>query len=224
MQKILHATLAAVALASLSLPAAASTGTFLKLGAGEARYGTGEKRFDGKKHMSYDVVGGYRWQIANTFALGVETGYVDLGGSTHRVADPAAKQDTRNSRRPIPGKPQNKPKRPVPTYWEKSTLSARAFVLGVNARWQVGEQWSLTTRSGIARTHTALEVHTRRRSAAVSTSGITPYLGAGIGFAVTPNTDLSLDVSRYALAGTRGRAGGTRMHVHTIHAGVDMRF
>lgn len=224
MQKVLHATLAAVALASLSFSATASTGTFLKFGAGEARYGTGEKRFDGKKHMSYDLVGGYRWRMADTFALGVETGYVDLGGATYRVADPAAKQDTRNSRRPIRGKPQDKPKRPTPTYREKSTLSARAFVLGTNARWQVGEQWSLTARSGIVRTHTALDVHTRRNSTAVSTSGIAPYLGVGTGFAVTPTTDLTLDVARYALAGTHVRPGGNRVHVHTIHAGLEMRF
>ncbi|WP_143025901.1 hypothetical protein [Dyella sp. 333MFSha] len=45
-----------------------------------------------------------------------------------------------------------------------------------------------------------------------------------IGFALTPTTDLSLDVSRYTLAGTRIRPGGKRIHVHTIHAGVDMRF
>lgn len=224
MQKALRATIVAFALSSVSFSSIASSGTFLKFGAGEARYDTGEKRFGGKKHLSYDIAGGYRWQLADAFALGAEAGYVDLGGSTHRVADPAAKQDTRNTRRPIPGKPQNKPKRPVPTYWEKSTLSARAFVLGANARWQVGEQWSLTARTGIARTHTALEVHTRRTSAAVSTSGIAPYLGAGVGFAATPTTDLSLDVSRYALAGTRVRPGGTRMHVHTIHAGVEVRF
>ncbi|WP_369931178.1 outer membrane beta-barrel protein [Xanthomonas sp. NCPPB 2632] len=181
----LFASTAAVAVAPSP---STSSGPFLELGAGKAVYGLSARAYDGKSAMSYSLTGGYRWPISDNTAAGVEFGYVDLGTVRHRK---------RGTFVYAPGKPQ--------AYTHRSSLEGHAWTLGGTIRWQWTPEWSLTGRAGLARTDTVYRSQILASQGSSRywshTSRGSLYLGVGVGYAISPHINVSVNVTHYALTG-----------------------
>jgi hypothetical protein len=88
------------------------------------------------KDVALGVTGGYRWQLDDVFSIGPEAGLVDLGElSTHGTASS--------------GGPGN-----AFSELDRGSVKNKAALLGVNAKWMLGDQWSLGLRTGFLHTWT----------------------------------------------------------------------
>ncbi|MET0254941.1 MAG: outer membrane beta-barrel protein [Luteibacter sp.] len=222
-----HAFRAAVVALSLSIApfaAAAESAAFMTFGFGSASFDTHDKRFDGRPRFGFEAAGGYRWQVAGPWAIGVEAGLADLGTVTHRVADPAAKPAVIDRARPASRKPRRKPQAQVATYLEKSRLSVDSLLVGINARWSIAEQWSLTGRAGMARHHATVESRTPTSKHRASARSWQPYVGLGGAFALTPDADFTLAANQYHFAGPLAGKDRQRTRVVVLSAGLETRF
>jgi len=204
MQKLLVATAIAVSTSFASFAALAAensgSGAFAHIGMGQAHYHTGLKPLDRERVATYDLLGGYRWGLGETFALGAESGYARLGSIDH--VDYAAATHV------------------------KYDLRAGAWLAGANAKWNVTRDFSLVGRAGSAWVH----AHGHARStkgnsykAQATTTNTVAYLGLGVGYALTNHVDLTLQATRYGWRSST-RRGNNGVIVTTYNAGVEYRF
>ncbi|HEY4292758.1 outer membrane beta-barrel protein [Luteibacter sp.] len=202
MPKLLLATAVALSAAFAPLAATASSeGAFLGASLGKARYDADMGAYDGKWARAYELLGGYRWKAGDRFAVGVEGGYANLGQIADRQHGAAT---------------------------NKSTLVARAWLIGANGKWAMAKDWSLIGRAGIARTRSDFESRSvagssrSRFRAHVTDSSV--YLGTGVAYALTPRADVSLQATRYLPSGRNTVVRNTRIAATVLSAGAEFRF
>jgi hypothetical protein len=224
MHSAVRAAVVALSISTIPLASAAESAAFVTFGFGASTFDTHDTRFDGRPRFAFEARGGYRWQVTEPWAIGVEAGVADLGTVTRRVADPVAKQDPANRPRPVMSRRQKKPARPVATYLEKSRLSVDSLLVGANARWSIGEQWSVTARAGMARHHASVEARTRTTKHQASTWSWQPYAGIGGAFALSPDADFTLAATRYRFAGPLAGKDRQRAGIAVLSAGLESRF
>src|ERR1700750_1987413 len=212
MQKALLAAAAALTLSTVSLAAAAaSDGAFVRLEGGKAHYDVDSRLYDGKSARAFSIGGGYRWQVAPPFALGVEAGFVDLGKVKHRMRGTFFYS--------------NGTQQPFRTH---SQLGTRALLIGANGRWEIAKEWSVTGRFGMAHTHTKLWSQTDAGRASDYYRGTnvrnTAYFGAGVNYAISPNIDAGIHMTHYSSVGTGFAAYNKRVDINAFGAVVEARF
>lgn len=149
-QKVLCSAIVAISLSTASMFAHADGEAFVSLSAGRAQNDIhahnqsfdGPTNFDGYDHVHIDkkdvalgITGGYRWTVDDVFAIGPEVGYVDLGSFKGRatVSVPGEFDETFHSE-----------------------IENKAILLGINAKWKLGHNWSITARTGLFHTRTRI--------------------------------------------------------------------
>ena len=212
MRHLLIATAVAISASFTSFAAFAAdtspAGGFIHLGAGQTIHDTAlSSYFDGKRTLGYDLFGGYRWEMGKGVALGFEAGAAHLGASEQFRRGSASR----------------------PTV--KSGLGANAWLAGANMKWAVGDDVSLTGRAGLARVNvraTSEVITGRLRSVShARLSANTPYVGVGIGYALTEQLDLTLQITHYASMSSSARAGRPALrdwNGTTVNLGIEYRF
>lgn len=205
MQKLVLATAVAISTSFTSFAAFAAdgsnSGAFVHLGVGKARYNTGLKSLDRDKANTYDLLGGYRWGLGKTFALGVEGGFVQLG-SINRV--------DRSFGTPV-----------------KYNLQAWGWLAGANAKWNATRNFSLTGRIGTARLHARADAHSVANPSNRSwseASNDAAYFGLGAGYAITDHLDLTMQITQYRPDFSASQNHVSRETITTYNAGVEYRF
>ncbi|SEO40747.1 Outer membrane protein beta-barrel domain-containing protein [Luteibacter sp. UNC138MFCol5.1] len=141
MQKVLCLAALAAVLGAAAAPVCARGVGFIAVSAGQSRtsidspssgFGLSEDssnyRAD-KKDTMFGVIGGYRWIIDDAWSIGPEAGYVDLGGADYSGSNGSII-------------------RPIGI---RAKLTNKAVLLGANSKWLIGDGWSLTLRTGLAR-------------------------------------------------------------------------
>jgi len=202
MQKLLFATAIAVSTSFAPLAAFAADdsndGAFAHVGIGRSTVFTGPGEFDRKKATSFDLTGGYHWGLGRSFALGAEGGYAYLGSvrKTYIHGSPA-KAVT------------------------KHRMRTGAWLVGVNAKWNMTDHLSLIGRAGEARVRGRDSSRTNgsRNMGTVDSSRWMPYFGLGVGYALTSQLDLTLQATRYGK-----KTGSNDWSATTYNAGVGYHF
>ncbi|WP_448099129.1 outer membrane beta-barrel protein [Luteibacter yeojuensis] len=212
MQKALLATAVALSLSALSFTAAAaSSGSFVRVEAGTARYDVDNMLYDGKASRVVGLTAGYRWQLSAPFALGVEMGHVNLGKVKHR--DEGSFHDGHGGTQP---------------YTVRGELGMRTYLAGANARWQVTPGISLVGRLGVA--HARTRLWTREDAGAYSQTFRTAltrntmYAGLGLAYAVTADIDVGINLTHYTSTGMGFAASAGKVKVNTVGASTEVRF
>jgi len=199
MQKVLCLAVVAAVLGAVAAPACARGDGFIAVSAGQSRtsfdgssrefdrddYGAGYRA--DKKDTMFGVVGGYRWTIDEVWSVGPEAGYVDLGGVDYSGTNGSII-------------------RPFDT---RTKLTNKAVLLGANSKWLIGGGWSLTVRTGLARTRSEFKSSYQYVGSIVypgpksghyrTTSNDTGFYGAlGVGYDFTPNVGVTLGYEHYS--------------------------
>jgi OOP family OmpA-OmpF porin/outer membrane immunogenic protein len=214
MRHLLIATATAVAISAsfTSFAAAAAdaspAGGFVHFGAGQVIHDTSlSTYFDGKRMLGYDLLGGYRWAIGNSTALGFEAGAAHLGASEQFKRGAANRPTVKNG------------------------LGANAWLTGANVKWAMGSGVSLTGRLGLAYVNvraTSEVITSQRRSLSwTHLHGVTRYVGLGAGYALTEQFDLTLQATHYTsifadASDARLKLG--KWSATTVNLGAEYRF
>lgn len=211
MKRTGFATAVALSLCLVSVAATAtSSGAFVRLEGGKANYDIDSTQYDGKSARAFGVTAGYRWQVSKPVALGIEAGYMNLGTVKDRSDGVLFRAN--GSRQPVT---------------IRSELGTRSFLFGPTVRWNMSPAWSLTGRLGLA--HARTRVVDRIDAGKTSTSHRATlvrnamYAGVGVGYAVTSNIDLGLNVTHYSASG-RGYSVNEDVNANVVGASVEMRF
>ncbi|NII55343.1 outer membrane beta-barrel protein [Luteibacter sp. SG786] len=171
----------------------AASGAFVHLGLGRANHITDFKGHDGKTPTSA-LLGGYRWRLANDFALGFDGGLVGLGQTTQSRHSASANGSATRSR-----------------------LTTGAWVIGMNAKWYLTETFALESRVGVAWTVTKFENRAaddrkwKRQGSEVTRNA--RYIGLGASYALTDSLDLGVQLTRYGRKAIRPQHTGGKPSV-----------
>jgi hypothetical protein len=210
MKRTVFATAVALSLSLVSVAATATSGgAFVRLEGASAKYDIDRTSYDGKSARAFGLTAGYRWQVTSPLAFGVEAGYTNLGTVKDRFDGVFYKAN--GSRQPVA---------------IRSELGTRSFLFGPTVRWNVGPTWSLTGRLGVA--HSRTRVVDRIDAGSTSTTyrsllvRNTLYAGMGVGYAVTSNIDLGLNVTHYSATG-RGYSVNEGVNANVLGASVEVR-
>lgn len=205
MQKLLLATAIAVSTSFTSFAALAADnstgGAFAHIGWGQARYHNDFSQLDRRKTANYELLGGYRWGLGHSFALGVEGGFTHLG-SIHRV------ERTRLGS-------------------AKYDLHAKAWLAGANAKWNMTKDFSLVGRAGVALVDARFDgrsLGNENFKARSEGSTSTAYFGLGVDYALTRHLDLTLQATRYGTRSVATANYANRWDIVTYNAGAEYRF
>ncbi|QWT19829.1 outer membrane beta-barrel protein [Bacillus sp. NP157] len=152
---------------------------------------------------------GYRWAVADQFALGAEGGYAWLGHLGHRQYLPIAGS-------------KNK------ALYTRD-LDLRAYLLGGTFKWHIADQLSLVAHGGVAwnqaRQRDRLIGPGLLRKSWVNASNTRPYFGVSLGYAVLPKLTLSIDATRYFANRVNYTDGRTQLlAVNTVGVGAEYAF
>jgi len=207
MKKLSIATVVALSLGTVPWAAsAAAGGTFLRVEGGQVRYDISKKRNNDRFAQAYGLTAGYRWNVSAPLALGVETGFVNMGKLDDRQSGMLT--DTSGTKR---------------NALLRTEVGARAYLLGANVRWAFAPRWSLNGRLGLAHMRTrvwgdlkAEGTTAQHRKVLVKNSA---YMGAGVNYAVTSNVDLGINVASYSANGL-GSKNRSNVNVFGISAEV----
>ena len=185
------------------------TGAFVSINGGKSHFNVDRDPSQNARDPSEDrnstgftVLGGYRWVVARPFALGVEAGYAHLGSTTWKAHYGGLSMQ----------------------YDDRDKTKATAFLAGVNGKWDLPYDFTVTVHAGVA--------HVRAKGDFTETGGwiIQPpsttrvhhswsgnriYGGVGFGYDFDENFGLSLNYDRYSF-----KADGPRDPGHTAHVGL----
>jgi opacity protein-like surface antigen len=218
MQKVLCSAAIAAVLASVSIAAHASGDAFISVSAGRSQnnihnpyqsdfdpgdYGIDYHASTDKTDVAFGVTGGYRWTVEEVFAIGPEVGYVDLGSVDRRYSASVPRTfDERGH-----GEVKNK-----------------AVLLGVNAKWKLGHNWSLTARTGAVHAWTRIRTSlhgvdyffspstTYSDSTSHSSNDTGIYGALNVGYDFTPHFGVNVGYEHYDFDYTiRGVVDGPRI-------------
>jgi opacity protein-like surface antigen len=185
------ALVAAMAFAGPALHAEGS-GAFVSVDAGRSRLGVSELEFGDRTDTAYAVLGGYRWSITRSLALGIEGGYAYLGKA----------KDQSTSAYTLQGVDGPHQLRGDDYRYDES----RAAMLGMNVRWELPAHWSVTAHGGAAhyRTNFVIDSHfsfdnlsdSDRYEAKHSNNDF--YYGFGVAYDVSSHLSLAATYARYS--------------------------
>lgn len=154
MHKVMCAAVVTALFATVPVASQAQGQAFVTASAGQSHYSVhanggqyGDSADDrlvsrvDDKDAALGVTGGYRWMIDDVFSIGPEAGFVDLGklrehGSYSSVTSPDI-----SSFETVRG-----------------NLRTQAALLGINAKWMLGDAWSLGLRTGFIHTWTRARI------------------------------------------------------------------
>jgi outer membrane protein assembly factor BamA len=206
MNKVLLTAAAAAALSFASFSAAAATkdGFFINVSGGNAHYDVKNSSGFDKSDKAFGGVAGYRWVVDRPFSIGVEAGYVDLGKMTYT-------DDYRDDYYNYSDSYQAKYK-------------GKALLVGMNGKWDLPNNLTITARLGVAHTRTSASVnyyvHDDGRDysynlgrAHDTDNGI--YAGLGFGYDFSQHFGITLTYDHYAF-----KAGSAINDESTVNVGV----
>lgn len=171
----------------------ATSGAFVQLGLGRAHHIT-EFKGHGAKTRTSALLGGYRWRLADDFALGFDSGLVNLGQTTQARHVASASGSASQSR-----------------------LTTGAWVAGINAKWYLTGKVALESRVGVAWTVTKFENRKmeggkwKRQGSEVTRNA--RYVGLGASYALTNALDLGVQATRYGRKDIRPHHSGGKASV-----------
>jgi OmpA-OmpF porin, OOP family len=206
MNKVLlsAATAAALSFASFSAAAATKDGFFINVNGGNAHYDVKHSDgFDKSDHAIGGVVG-YRWVVDRPFSIGVEGGYTSLG---KMVYSDVYRDDYYNYSDEY-----------------KATFKGKAVLVGMNGKWDLPNNLTITARVGVAHTRTTAKVNYyvnddgRNYSYNLGHSNDTDngiYAGLGFGYDFSPHFGITLTYDHYAF-----KAGSAINDESTVNVGV----
>ncbi|APG03989.1 hypothetical protein BJI69_08835 [Luteibacter rhizovicinus DSM 16549] len=211
MKRTVFATAVALSLSLVSVAAtASSSGAFVRFEGARANYDIDSAQHDGKSARAFGVTAGYRWQLSKPLAFGIEAGYMNLGTVKDQFDGVLYKDN--GSRQAVT---------------IRSELGTRSFLFGPTVRWNMSPAWSLTGRLGIAHARTRvvdrIDAGGTSRSHRNTLVRNTAYAGVGVGYAVTSNIDLGLNVTHYSASG-RGYSVNEDVNTNVVGASVEVRF
>ena len=209
MRKMLMCAAVAASLAGFSHASKASdanSGAFVSGSVGQSKYhGSG---FDDNSDTGAAVYVGYRWSPEQRFWIGPELGFVDLGKvSQHENFNyPGGLYDNYHYR-----------------------AKSRATLLGVNMKWDLGEQMYLVVHGGVdeARTTFTLDEDTNifddpyHESSHVSKNSW--YAGATLGYNFNRNFGLGVSYDNYNVR-TASTGSENRANASVIGVTAEVRF
>jgi|GEM_PF-1415305 len=176
-------------------------------------YGPGSSNHIDKKDSVYGITAGYRWMTGETFSIGLEGGYVDLGKITGTV-------DSGD-----------------PYYYaehDRGSIRTRGGIAGINAKWDLSYHWNLGIRGGYLHTST-------RTKESFEYTYFPPYSGhfegggknhssndgfygaARIGYDFTPFFGMGVGYEYYH-TDYDGYFGKSKQNVGVVAASVEIRF
>lgn len=183
------------------------TGAFVSITGGKSHFNVDRDAYarypsEDRNSTGFGVLGGYRWVVARPFALGVEAGYVHLGSTTWKAHYGGLSVQ----------------------YDDRDKTKVSAFLAGVNGKWDLPYDFTVTAHAGVA--------HVRAKGEFTQTGGwiIQPpsttrdhhswsgnriYGGVGFGYDFNENVGLTLSYDRYSF-----KADGPRDPGHTAHVGL----
>lgn len=206
MQKVLCLAALAAVFGAAAAPVCARGDGFIAVSAGQSRTSIDGQSSDfgpddhgagyhaDKKDAMFGVIGGYRWTIDEVWSIGPEAGYVDLGGADYRGSNGSI----------------------ILPFDIRTKLTNKAVLLGANSKWLIGDGWSLTLRTGLARTRSEQKSSYEYVGGIVlpgqhighdrSTSNDTGFYGAlAVGYDFTDNFGVTLGYEHYSF----------RFHTHS---------
>jgi hypothetical protein len=193
MKKVLSATTFAFAIAFASpIIHAEGSGAFVSIDAGRSRLDVSKLEFADRTDTAYGVLGGYRWPVTRTFALGIEGGYAYLGKA----------KDHSTSAYTLQGIDGPHALRGDDRRYDKS----QALMLGVNIRWELPAHWAVTAHGGRARYRTNFVIDSQFSFDNLSDADHYDakhtsndfYYGFGVGYDVTKQFGLTTTYDRYS--------------------------
>lgn len=190
MKKLLFAVVACSTIIPVTY--AADQGAFISLSAGQSRSQIDRDLARDRNDRAFAALVGYRWAVARTLSLGIESGYGDLGKASEYSHDEYVFTD-------VDGIDH------LSTWRERRSYKAKAYMLGINGQWDVTDSWNVSARYGMARYRTNFVIKSVGTFDDLSDTYKTDikdrhdghYFGAGIGYRLTSHINLSVTVDRY---------------------------
>jgi opacity protein-like surface antigen len=235
MKKVLQVGALALCVTFMAQSALADNqGAFVSLGGGRSSFNTSkyltpprgglDPRFntvvDDRRSHAFNLLAGYRWNVAPSLYLGVEGGYASLGAATAKDSETIV----------LPGVPYTN------SYQINRRQKVRAGLLGINVRWELPYHWMLTAHGGAARYRTTYAgslydtingVVAEPVHAKFGHDNDSYYFGVGVGYDVTAH--LGVTVAYDIFNPQSLKSGGDRRTYETIRvralgANVEYRF
>lgn len=187
------------------------TGAFVSVTGSKSHFDVDRDRYamfpqTDRESTAFGALVGYRWVVARPFAFGVEAGYMHLGNTTWKALYGGLS---------IHNNVRQKTK-------------ANAFLVGVNGKWDLPYDLTVTARIGVAHIRaksdltetitvsnvlTPVPAFTKRSHP--SWSGNRVYGGVGVGYDFSENVGLTLSYDRYSF-----KTNGAYDPDHAAHVGL----
>lgn len=146
---------------------------------------------------AYNANIGYRWALAPNFALGIEGGYTDLGNWSPKSSASAA----------IPGT----------ALLRNAELSG--WTAGVNAHWNLGDNWYVSGRTGLFRADIKGDYLVAGLPVGVDDTSNKWYAGAGVGYDFSDKFSVGLNYDYY-----KADKNGLKIDPDMISVSAEARF
>jgi hypothetical protein len=230
LNKLLVSTALVAALSAAPFVSHAADGrAFVDLAAGRANFTNSGL----SKHTvnAFAIKGGYRWNLSDSFSLGAEGGYLRSArarGVSSRTTGHHG-PDLVTGPGPAIGQGVAAAVHPHATVSARSTLRLDGPVVGANARMSFGGDLFATAELGAFRAHSRLTTDTTVVSSLSSntvgtnvtrhernTHRIDAFAGVGVGYAISPNMDVSVNFDRFQV----DRRYGGSVNLAAVDVGV----
>ncbi len=146
---------------------------------------------------AYNANIGYRWTLAPNFALGIEGGYTDLGKWSPKSSASAAMPSTALLR--------------------NAELSG--WTAGVNAHWNLGDNWYVSGRTGLFRADIKGDYLVAGLPVGVDDASNKWYAGAGVGYDFSDKFSVGLNYDYY-----KADKNGLKIDPDMISVSAEARF
>jgi opacity protein-like surface antigen len=123
----------------------------------------------------YGVNAGYRWSLAPNFALGIEGGYTDLGKWSPDTASLAS----------------------LPTGEFLNNAELSGWTAGVNAHWNLSDNWYVSGRTGLFRADIKGDQLVAGLPVATNDTSNKWYAGAGVGYDFSNRFSVGINYDYY---------------------------
>jgi OmpA-OmpF porin, OOP family len=221
MNKLLIPVAAAIVLSLTSFPAAVAaseTGIFIAASGGNANYDVAHTSGFDKSDHAYSGIVGWRWIMDRPFAFGVEAGYVNLGklGYSETLHNDVAGFGD--------------PGFDVTT---NAKYAAKGVLAGINAKWNLGGNATITARVGAVNTRTSARVSgsltyrgstTTYRGDEVHESDTGVYGGLGFGYDFNRHFGMTLTYDHYRFKVASSAIDPTKVNVGVFGVAAEVRF
>lgn len=191
-------------------------GLFVHANAGMSHTSANYGPRDDKSDHSLGFLLGYRWSLADTYAMGIEAGYSRLGNFGSSDISPQT----------LPlGGTGTSVTFPAGSSWR---LRARATLLGATMKWNVSGPWTILAHAGALHSRATVDEEfdfsglSRTRHTVTTHGGI--YAGIGFGYDVTTHLTFALNADAYKIKLENGFVVGQHTsYIRTLGASVEYR-